>query len=344
MAQATATAQPAPRVVTVGVYRSPPFVMEADGRPTGMAIELWELAAAALGLQSRYVWLETNTALVDALAAAKIDVGVTNLAITRERAERIDFTHPWFDSGLRVMVHNNRRAGFSNLIDGLRDSGHLRAYAVIAGLILCATVLLTLFDRRYDAHFPRSWREGIAESFYAVMSVATSGTTPSRRNLFGWVGRLWQGLWLACGVAVLAYVTSSVTSVMTTMSLTRQIHSVGDLSGHRVGVRAGSIAETYARNAGFDAHPFPNIEQASVALAEGQIDAIIGDAPVLEYHAHTHRGQRLSVVGPIFQPDKYAFALQRGSSLTRPLTIELIGAHESGRLEELRRHYFGNSR
>ena len=100
-AQAAAPDQPALRVVTVGVYRSPPFVMETDGHPTGMAIELWESLATSLGLQSRYVWLETNAALVDALAAREVDVGVTNLAITRARAERIDFTHPWFDSGLR---------------------------------------------------------------------------------------------------------------------------------------------------------------------------------------------------------------------------------------------------
>jgi len=79
-------------------------------------------------------------------------------------------------------------------------------------------VLLTFFDRRFDKSFPESWREGIAESFYTVMSVATSGKPAKRSNLFGWVGRIWQGLWLVCGVAVVAYVTSSVTSVMTTLS------------------------------------------------------------------------------------------------------------------------------
>ena len=40
-----------------------------------------------------------------------------------------------------------------------------------------------------------------------------------------------------------AYVTSSVTSVMTTLSLTNQINSVADLPGKSIGVFAGSVAE-----------------------------------------------------------------------------------------------------
>lgn len=75
----------------------------------------------------------------------------------------------------------------SNLISGLSDAGFLKAYAWIASIIVAATVFLTFFDRRFDTSF---------ESFYTVMSVATSGKPPSRKNLFGWVGRIWQGLWL----------------------------------------------------------------------------------------------------------------------------------------------------
>jgi polar amino acid transport system substrate-binding protein len=78
------------------------------------------------------------------------------------------------------------------------------------------------------------------------------------------------------------------------------------------------------------------------ALLDGRIDAIIGDAPVLEYYAHTNPQQPVTVVGPIFAPDKYAFGLVHQSDLTRPLTVELIGAHESGLIEEIRTQYFGD--
>lgn len=330
--------------VTVGVYVHPPFVIRDGERYGGMAIELWEWLAARLDLESTYVEYGNVGALVDATASDRIDVAVTNMTVTKARAERIDFTHPWFDAGQRIMVNEDQGAGFSDVVTGLSESGHLRAYGWIAMVILVATFLMTLFDRHFDSNFPRRWRDGIAESFYTVMSVATSGKPPSRRNLFGWIGRIWQGVWLVCGIAVLAYVTSSVTSVMTTLSLSNQINSASDLSGHTVGVQPGSVSEEAAREMGLPSIPYEQLEKAVEALRAGHVDAIIDDAPVLEYYAHTHPGDAVNVVGPIFSPDKYAFGLRLHSPLTRLLTVELIGAHESGVIEDIRTRYFGDER
>ncbi|UHD43801.1 transporter substrate-binding domain-containing protein [Aureimonas altamirensis] len=307
-----------------------------------MAIELWQWLAGQIGRESTYVEFSNVRELVDAAASGQVDVAVTNMTIIRERAERVDFTHPWFDAGQRIMVRENAGSGISNLIAGLNESGHLRAYAWIGIVIIIATILVTLFDRKFDKDFPRRWRDGLAEGFYTVMSVTTSGKPPARKNLFGWIGRFWQGLWLVCGIAVLAYVTSSVASVMTTLSLTSQINSVADLPGRVVGVQPGSVSETYARQAGLNIRHFDHVADAAGALVDGRIDAIVGDAPVLEYYAHTAAQQPVTVVGPIFEPDKYGFALPRQSELTRQISVELIGAHDSGQIEDIRVRYFGN--
>ena len=340
-AQEASPPQGAAAALTVGVLIDPPFVMEDGEGYSGMAIELWQKLAERAGLQFQYREYPNFHALVEATANSETDVAVTNLTINRERAERVDFTHPWFDAGHRVMVNENSGAGLGNVIEGLRASGHLTAYAWIAFVIVMATVLLTLFDRRFDKNFPRRWPDGIAESFYTVMSVATSGKPPSRTNLFGWVGRIWQGLWLVCGIAVLAYVTSSVTSVMTTLAITSDISSAADLPGRTVGVLRGSVSEDYARKAGLRFRSFDHLEDGVQRLINGRIDAIVGDAPVLEYYAATHPDQPVSVVGALFDPIKYGFALPNNSPLTRMLSVELIGAHESGELEALRTRYFG---
>jgi hypothetical protein len=208
------------RVLDVGVHVSPPFVMEEDGAYTGMAIELWQGMAGNRNVTSNYVTFETIRELIDATEAGDIDIAVTNLTITKARHERINFTQPWFDAGLRIMVNTDRGVGIGAVLAGLTDAGHLEAYGWLALVIVVATVLITLFDRRFDPDFPRRWREGIADSFYSVMSVATSGRPAARKNLFGWVGRIWAAFWLICGIAVVSYVTASVTSVMTTLSLT----------------------------------------------------------------------------------------------------------------------------
>ncbi|TIS54640.1 MAG: transporter substrate-binding domain-containing protein [Mesorhizobium sp.] len=339
--QSAALAQQPPTPLKVGIFVNPPFVMNKGGGYTGMAVELWEDLAAKLGRQFGYVEFETIHDLVQATASGSIDVAVTNLTINQARAEQVDFTQPWFDGGDRIMVATDRGHGLGSLIAGLSDAGFLRAYAWIALIIVVATVLLTLFDRWFDEAFPQRWRDGIAESFYSVMSVATSGRPPARKNLFGWIGRIWQGLWLVCGIAVLAYVTSSVTSVMTTLSLTNQIGSLDDLTDQTVGVMAGTVQEDFARSKGLRVRSYPGIDSAVGALVNGDVAAIIHDAPVLEYYAHTRPDQPVNVVGRLFEKDKYGFALPRQSALTRPLTVAVLGALDTGEIDELQTRYFG---
>ncbi|MEO9338272.1 transporter substrate-binding domain-containing protein [Mesorhizobium sp. SB112] len=332
--------EPTPSTLRVGVYSSPPFVTKNSKNYSGMSIEIWERVAARLNVISEYQEFQNYSDLVTATANGTVDAAVTNLTITEGRAEVLDFTHPWFDAGLRVMVHKGSGSNFSDIIDDLGDAGHLMNYAWLGVMLVVATAALTLFDRRFDPEFPRRWREGLSESFYHVMSVATSGRT-SRKNLFGWAGRIWQAIWMVFGIAVIAYVTSSVASVMTASHLTNQINSVADLQGKIVGVRSGSIAEEYMKGAFVNTMPFNHIEDATAALLNEEIAAIVGDKPVLEYHAHANPDLPVEVVGGTFHPDKYGFAFSTGSPFTRPASVAIIGLQESGEIEKLRVKYFG---
>lgn len=334
-----AQAQP----LTVGVMVSPPFVTEDNGKFTGLAIDLWEEVAAEKEWQFEYREYETFRDLLDATDSGHVDLAMTNLTITQQRALKVDFTQPWFDGGMRLMVNTEQGTGFRGVIKGLAQAGFITAYAWIALVIILATALLTLFDRRFDTSFPSRWRDGAAESFYTVMSVVTSGRPAARKNLFGWLGRIWQALWLVCGIAVLAFVTSSVTSVMTTLSLSNQISSVSDLGDRPVGVLVGTVEEDYAREQGLATRSYPSLSVATTALLNGEITAIIADAPVLEYYAHINPDLPVSVVGRLFERDKYGFALPLHSPLTREMTLAVLGAVDAGRVEELETRYFGVS-
>ena len=174
------------------------------------------------------------------------------------------------------------------------------------------------------------------------MSYATSGKATTRKNLFGWIGRIWQGLWVVCGIAVVAYVTSSVTSVMTTLSLTNHINSVADLPGKTVGVLSGSIGEEFAIGENLTIRTYNSTADMAHALERNEIDAVIDDAPVLEYYVYTHPGEALDVVGPLFHPDKYGFGLPHGAELRRALNVQILGDKESGFISEIYERYFGD--
>ncbi len=331
---------PATPVLQVGLHLSPPFVVKTGETYSGMAVDLWEMAAARLGLRYEYRPYRTLADLVQATATAEVDAAVGNLTISRERAQRLDFTQAWYDSGIRIMIKQNRTADAGDIFRKLTEGGYFKAYLWFGLLLLVATLLLTILDRKLDFEFPRSWLHGLSESFYHVIAAITSGRS-THKPLFGAFGRVLAAFWLLFGVAVIATITSSITSTMTTVSLQNQINDRSDLSGRIVGVLAGSSAETYARALALDIRLFPGMDEAVAALIDDRIDAILGDAPVLEYYDNNHLDLPLTEVGSILKPEKYGFALPPGSPLTRPLTVQLLELHESGALETVRARYFG---
>ena len=343
---ATPPTPSAAQPVTVGYHVSPPFVMrDGDGALGGMAIELWEEIARGLGYSSDYVEYPTIGALLAATEAGEIDIATSNISITEDRAAVVDFTQPWFDGGLRVMIDESGTTTAGDIWSGLSNAGYLKAYGWIVLLIIAATLGLTLFDRRFDKDFPKRWREGVAESFYAIMLQVTKGTLPGRTRLFGWLGRIFSALWLIIGIAAFAYVTSSVTSVMTSLAIEGTINGPDDLEGHTIGVLEGSVGERAMLADYVDIRRFEGIEAAVQALRDNRVDAVVHDAPVLEYYKLQHPDLSLDVVGRIFQPDKYGFSLPYAdNSLIIPVTVNLLGLKEDGFLDTLENAYFGDER
>jgi ABC-type amino acid transport substrate-binding protein len=338
---AQADKPPLPSSVRVGLFVLPPFVEQNQGGYTGMAIELWQNIATKIGVTYQYQTFPTVPALLDAVAAGRVDVVVGNLAITEDRLLRMDFTQPWFDSGQRVMIESTQRWSFVTFIQNMERSGHLQVYLGIAILILIATAALTIFDRYFDEEFHPEWHKGFIESFYQVVSVATSGKN-SHKRLFGVYGRIIAALWMVCGVGVVAYVTSSITSVMTTTSLTSQITSKTSLPGKTVGVLKGTVGEAYCFDEALTCVSYDTPGEMVAALQDRSIDALIGDAAILEYYAHTHPKQPVAVVGGLFRREKIGFATPLGSPLTRPMTLAIVADMQSGLIDRLHAKYFGD--
>jgi polar amino acid transport system substrate-binding protein len=98
---------PAPTVartrLVVGLTQSPPFCMRGeDGSWSGVSVELWQWIAADLGIDTEFRE-STVTGLFDDLAPGRpLDVSIGALTITAEREDRLDFSQPFFLSGLGV--------------------------------------------------------------------------------------------------------------------------------------------------------------------------------------------------------------------------------------------------
>jgi ABC-type amino acid transport substrate-binding protein len=327
--------------IKVGVIIAPPFVTQTPAGYGGMAIDLWQDVADKLGVTFQYEKLPTFKALLSAVADGQVDLAVMDVTITKERLQIMDFTQPWFDAGLRVMINQNRHDGFWSIMRKLWVSGHIQVYLWMFAIILAATAVLTAIDRRFDEEFPREWHKGLADSFYHVMSIATSGKSSTHKQMFGVFGRVLAGVWMVFGVGVVAYVTSSVTSVMTASTIANQITSTADLPGKVVGVVDGSVGESYALDAALSTQAYPTLNAAVHALLKNHVAAVIDDSAVLEFYDNSHPELPITEVGAIFHPTKYGFAAPRGSALVRPISEEIVEDEENGFLERLHAKYFG---
>ena len=327
------------RKIKAGVYISPPFVMkDSIGYYSGMAIELWNLIEDEMNLKTEYLEYTSWRGMIDALINGEIEVAVSNISVTYERAQLLKFSFPWYDAGLRIMV---KTTGNGSIWMELRRNGHLQAYLWITAALLILTIALTIIHRRRESDFPRNWIEGLAESLYRLVLAIKTGVV--NNDNYSWLGKVLAVFWMISGIGLVAYVTSSITSSMTTVALTHDIHSLNDLPGKRVGVLGASVAEQYLQNWGIPTISYEMIQELTQALADDQIDAIVEDAPILEYWAFNNPDKQMRVIGNIFHPDKYAFAATRAySGQMDSISVEIIKLFDREKISEIKNRYFGN--
>jgi polar amino acid transport system substrate-binding protein len=341
-----ALSAPAPQNLAplrVGVCVEPPFVSKLANGWGGLSIELWEALAFSQGWQFKYVEAATFPELIDLVHKGAVDVAVGDLTVTSQRLELVDFSQPYFDSGLQVMIDARRHTGLRALLKGMSEAGHLRIIAAGVGLLVLATIALTIFDRRLDPEFHKRWVPGLADSFYHVMSTSVTGNPTHKRIIEGPFGVILAALCLMLGVLVAAYITSSMTSVMTANTLHGEINGPQDLPGKKIGTIGGTAAEAYCRAEGLDSEGYSDMDRAVHAMLNGQVSAIVYNAPTMRFYEREHPTLPLITVGPLFAPRKYAFALPLGSPLERAMNPALVGLIEDGFIERLSLKYLGSS-
>lgn len=325
----------------VGLYVQEPFVINLSDDFQGYSVDLWKEISADIGRKSEFITFTTIPELLNAVSAKQVDVGVGGLFITGQRLQQVDFTQPFLHGGLQIMINEKRGNSLAKLWNGLRESGHLEVFGIGFLFILVCTILLTIAERRWNREFHPDWTNGLAESFYHVMSIAMTGKS-SHKGIPGPWGRILAAIWIAFGVAVVAYITSSVTSVMTVNKLRGTIRGPQDLPGHRVAAVTGTLGSQYCSEHHLETVVCEDLKDAVQSLLSREVDAVVHDAMTLQWFDSSHPELPITEVGAVFDKKFYGFALPISSSLRHEINKSIQKQNESGFLETLRKHYFGD--
>jgi len=97
----------AKKTITVGADTTfPPFEMEQQGKIIGFDIDLINAIAKQEGLKLKLNSMDFQ-GLIPALQTGSIDVAVAGITITPQRAQVVNFSHPYYHSGLSILVKKN---------------------------------------------------------------------------------------------------------------------------------------------------------------------------------------------------------------------------------------------
>jgi glutamine transport system substrate-binding protein len=86
-----------------------PFEFKVDGKLTGFDVELFEAIAKDIGFNFKWQTMDFN-GIIPALQSKSIDAAIAGITIKSEREKVVDFSHPYYDSGLIILVGANNTA------------------------------------------------------------------------------------------------------------------------------------------------------------------------------------------------------------------------------------------
>lgn len=342
---AEAAAEPPVRVVTRDLE---PFSFHEDGRRVGFAMELWDLVAGELGLESTVTTVGTAKEIIAAVQSRAADVGVGALSITAEREKLIDFSQPFYDSGLQIVVSQEAPTAFDTIrstLGGVFNWKSIGSFALLIVAMLVISHLVWLYEHKINEDmWPKNYAAGMWESFWWTISTLLVGGADNKGPI-GVGGRIVAIAWMLLSIVLIALLTGSFAANLTVERLAGDISGPGDLVKKDVATVRGSAADGWLQRNKANVAPFATVRECFDALVAKKVKAVVFDAPVLQYElkkfAETPAGRTLALVGPVFDPTNYGFALQQDSPLRERINQALLTLSENGTTAKLREKYFG---
>jgi ABC-type amino acid transport substrate-binding protein len=341
-ANGAAAQDTAGKVLRVAVKPIAPFVFGHATDLSGFSIDLWNALAQSLKVETTWVEVSTVGDQLQAVSSGKADAAIAAITITRERENSVDFTQPYFDSGLQIMVHDQ---GGNHLLD-VFDSIPWSTIGVLLGAFLAIMFVMAnvlwLVERQTSEDFRKSYLKAIGEGLWGVALIVATGEHGDRQAAKVVKRLIVFFMWLV-GVVLIAQLTATITSTQTADRLNSTIRGPLDLPGKTIATVGGTAAAEYLTEQGLQYVNVTSAEEGCDLVLSGRIQALVFDTPTLQYLAAKRGNGLLRVVGPIFAAQKYGIAVPDGSTLRKRINKALLEMYEDGRYRALYDKWFGRT-
>ena len=330
------------RVLIIGTKPAPPFSMQdADGKWQGISIRLWRDIAKELKLKYKFKKV-TLKELISQAEAGKLDASVAALTITAKRESRIDFTHPFFTSGLGIAVRSKEKSSAWSSITRIFSMGMVKVLLALLVLLTIIGVVIWFFERKRNAEeFGGGVVEGIGNGlWFSAVTMTTVGYGDKAPKTLG--GRLVGLVWMFASILIISSFTATITTTLTVNRLESSIKGPKDLANKKVGTVANTTSAHYLKDAGIAVKHYPSVLAALEGVAKGEVDAAVYDAPIMRYLAKKKLRGKVRVLAATFERQDYGFALPNKSRLREEINRVLLKKISHSSYKAIVKRYLGD--
>lgn len=330
------------RTLEIGTIERPPFMMKDDaGKLTGFSVDLWRDIAKRAGISYRFVEFSSFPKMIESVKNRHIDAAIANISITSKREKDMDFSQPIYPSGLQIMVPVKN--GAISFLKVVWESGILKFVAFAVFVLLLIAHILWFFernvtDKRHD-YFRDDYFGGVWDAFWWAFIIMTMGgfenEVPHKV-----ISRALAIFWIVTSLFFVSALTAKITTSLTVSELSSSINSVSDLKGKRVGIINSRAVKDKLARFGVSAKQYESYDKLYKALSSGELDAVVGDAPVIQYYvAHKAQG-KFKLVGDVFAQENYGILFPENAPIKDVVDRTLIQMQEDGSYRKIYNTYF----
>ncbi|XP_040032786.2 glutamate receptor ionotropic, NMDA 2C isoform X1 [Gasterosteus aculeatus] len=301
----------------------------------------------------------TWNGMIGEVVYRRADMAIGSLTINEERSEIIDFSVPFVETGISVMVARSNGT--------VSPSAFLEPYSPavwVMMFVMCLTVVaVTVFVFEYlspvgynrslvSAKTPGGPTFTIGKSVWLLWGIVFNNSVPIE-NPKGTTSKIMVLVWAFFAVIFLASYTANLAAFMIQEQYIDTVSGLSDKKfqkphEHYPPFRFGTVpngsTERNIRSNYPDMHMHmtkynqKGVEEALESLKTGKLDAFIYDAAVLNYMAGKDEGCKLVTIGSgkVFATTGYGIALQKDSRWKRLIDLALLqflGDGDTQRLE-----------
>lgn len=325
--------------VNIAVHTFEPMVMwDENERLTGFDLDILYAVSDIIGINPVISFGGTVGDLIKKVETEETDAACSGITITEDRESRVDFSHSYFSSGLKILI---RKENIKSIIDQLVSYASVLPKLLpifLIMLIYCfvGSFLIWIFEKGNEMFSDKPM--GIFDGFYWINVVLTTVGFGDKVPLSKF-GRILAIILMWTGIfCIVPMVTGTIASELTAGKIKNYIASKDDLKGRSVAVKRNTVASDRLKSRGLKLVYVDSIPEAVGLLKSGKVDAVIHDVPAILYAEKNNDG--VISVGDIFDNQDYGFAFPEGSPMREKFNRALLALKENGTYDRIYRKYF----